>query len=287
MNTENDIALDGIHPKVFPELIDYFERIVGRKWINRVLSAGAKIIEPNFWYRYLKTVRRWRNNGSRLSDIDSNRLLIQFGQFISCIQSFESDWKSDSCRGEFLHRLCNTEKAPGLLFELTTGINFKRKGFKVNWVGALGHVKGPDLRMTLDEIITVDVECIIKQPKFRRDFTEEEKAKALIEAASDKLDSKSVWTSPRLIVVKIPEQVEWKPEFQITLEKAMEGWFYAGRLSSVNGIYFLGGATGLRYYSDNQRSFVDEDQTVFYVENQFAQCKLPDDYRKRLRVRIT
>ena len=263
----------------FRELVTYFEALVSHSFIDRVVKSGTGGGRAHFWYKYLRSVERWQLGGRKISDVSSNLHLVELAQWIKAIQIFSKDWDTPNCRGEFVNRLRDDRQAPGLIFELTSGIHFLQRGLDVEWVG--GSQRGdepiPDLVVSLAGNDPVLVECTQKQPSFRRLLSDRLRSKELMKAAEKKLKSKLIWQHARIIVAKIPEEIDWSNSVQREFEKRTDEWFEQGRLGSVSGFYFLGGAgfkTGASSVIRGHKNIV-KDQWALFLRNNAAIYPIP------------
>lgn len=253
----------------FPQLVGYFENLVGKSRVQSMCSRASHKLpgKEHFWYRFIKTYRKWQRAGSRISDVTSNETLMRFGMLVENIRQFESDWNKDGIRDKVVKILADSKRAPKLLFEFRIGIHFRDRVDEVHWIPPFGKDKVPDLELLLVDCPKILVECTERDAPLGRSSWDQKIVEDLLSSASSKLESSYDWNYPRLIVVRIPEEIDWQQdEIRNEIQAKVNSWFR--RLQHVNAIYFMGSDTiaSLR----NRRGRIDRyisDQRVFRFWN--------------------
>jgi hypothetical protein len=275
-----------IDPKQFPELVNYFEKLIGEKKIETIYRTGSST-PPHFWFKYIKAYKQWRCTGAGIEMVVSNQLLSEFAFFVKAIQVFECDWNKSESRKEFLRRLRKSDCVESLLFELRAGTHFKSKNLNVHWVANLSHEPVPDLEIILSNNKKVFVECIQRKPSVFRQECSQRLIDDLLNAANRKLRPEYDWGCPRLIAVRIPENVDWKNEkIKARIVKQVKNWSKEGRLVGVNALYFMGMENLIPDIDPKDpisgNKAYRSDQTVYCIRNPFAKYKLPQEVADKL-----
>ncbi len=179
-----------------------------------------------------------------------------------------------------MERLRSNDHAEGLLFELRTGIHYKSRGLPIKWLPNLGE-KPADLAIILGKNQRVLVECIHRQKAIRRTLSESFIFDDLLKAAKNKLYSRYDWQLPRIVVIKVPEEIDWEhSNIKSLIDKSVSNWHHQGRLRNVNAFIFMG-EEGLVF----ERGVIYPDQKVYLIENKFAPYPLPLRVKEHLAIR--
>jgi len=261
----------------FPDLIDYFESVLGKETIRSIYGLRGSTSKTTFWLGYIKQYKKWQKKGRRISEIPRDKRLMDFGMIAKAIQVFESDWNTPKQRKHFVGRLRDSKYAEGLVFELRTGIHFLRNGLDAHWVGSIGDERVPDLDIRLDGEIAAIVECTHRCPRIGRSIWDQKMAEDLLSAAKKKIQSKHDWGCSRVVVVKVPEEIDWRNGVILSsLDAVLNRWKEQNRLSRVNALIFMGKANIVPNYDKSGRatSFVT-DQIAYTFPNTDATHALP------------
>jgi len=260
-----------------PEMIAYFEDIIGKARIKHILRTGESATDKPYWYKYIKQYKRWQSRGERISDIASNHKLMEFAIKVKGINEFAQDWDKPEFRDEFLKRLADSKRAEGLLFEIRTGIHFLVQGLDIHLILDACDKKTPDLQINLENDAKVVVECVLRSPSLGRELCDSKLIDDLLKVASDKLESKYDWGCPRFVAVKIPEHIDWSAAgIRLGIEDRINRWFRQERMASVNVLYFMGKETiNPRWDNRSRLRAYYPDQLVFLFRNPLARYPLP------------
>jgi len=256
----------------FPSALGYFKDLLGRDRVKNIVKTGQSSATPHFWYPYLKAVGKWERDGADFAMSTRYPRLIELGSHITHIRLFEKDWGGEPQRSEFMHRLRTSRMVAGLLFELRAGFHFLNRGLSVKWVANTGDQKVPDLEIAADGSRVI-VECTCKQPHIRRRLWDKKLVEDMLKSASDKLDSSTDWGCPRLVAVRVPEEVRWaEGQIKKLFDQQLSAWVHEGRMRYVNVAYFMGhedprpvtAAGRVRYYDTSNRVFLFNNPMAYY-----------------------
>jgi hypothetical protein len=267
-----------IYLRDLDKYIDYFEQLFGEFWIKKIVKSSKSTVNPNFWYQYIKAYKKWIKNGSNLTAIERNPKLMEFTTHIKSIQLYEKDWKRQDIKKEILGRLRDNKKVATILFEFFAGIHFLRQGLDVHWLSSIGQEKASDLEIRIGPTERVLLECTIREPFTMRVFSEQILVDHLLNSASRKLQSRYDFGSPRLVIVKIPESIDWSSiKIMKDIDIGIDKWRGVARLKYVNAIYFMGWAPLLAQKTAGGKplGYYETDQMTYIIRNPDAMYKLP------------
>ena len=219
----------------------------------------------------MKAYKEWKKQGSIIEDIKNNLKLIEFASHIIAIKEYEKDWNNDKCKREVIKRLTKADSVEGMLFEFHEGSHFVAQNLKVHWIPNIGDEKLSDLKIITNTGDTILIECTFRKPSFARVLMDSEILKDLLRSAKDKLESKHDYGKARIVIVKIPEEIDWSNSaLKSKIDLACNSWFLQKRMSSVNAILFMGVAKYIRVLLGDgplKQVAYEPDQFVYMVPN--------------------
>ncbi|MDD4051259.1 MAG: hypothetical protein PHR28_05095 [candidate division Zixibacteria bacterium] len=270
--------------KDLPELFEYFVGLYGGDRIKRIYGSGKTSITKHYWYPYINTYKKWIRHGGHISEISASKSLLELSLQIKDIMNFENDWNCDQRRDEFLLRLRDTNRVESLLFELRSGQHFRLQALDAHWVGISGQVKGPDIEIRVSSDLNIVVECLFRKPSFQRILSDQKLVDDLLTGLDGKLESSHDWHFPRLVLIKIPEPIDWRSSWiKAELSRKINSWLSRGRLEGINGIFLMGQAE-LRRFSDpvNSKQGYIPEQPLFFFKNPNARYPLPTNVGEKV-----
>ncbi|MCB2229551.1 hypothetical protein KQH82_02465 [bacterium] len=280
----------------FPASLEYFERLMGKPHLKMLAKSRKGRTFDKFWDPFLKSIEKWRRDGSDLALVASDPRLIELSAYISYIREFESDWNDEeSNKREFLHRLQKHDTAQGLLFEIRTGIHFRIQGIEAHWVANTTGKRVPDLWISCSRQ-DVAVECCCRKPSKKRLLNDEELLEDFIKSANDKLQSGANWTCPRMVAIMLPEPVTWSNQrLMLRLVERYEAWFREGRLRNVNVLFLMGHSLPKRvpshpskgpdHFETSEEVFMMRNPDPTYLLSEFLDQRLVQSSRPAVRLR--
>jgi len=225
------------------ELFDYFENLLGKEYLKSIYKMSKNSGKPNFWYIYLENYKKWKRESNRINDIPRYPKILDFIRHIYTIKIYQEDWEEPNAKREVINRLKNTSKVESLLFEFYSGSNFLLQGLEVHWLPNIGQEKVADLKVIAKNNGQFLIECTYRKPSFARVLMNQELVDDLLNSAKKKLDGKYDYACPRLVVVKVPEEIDWSSEYiKGRIDITFTNWLHQKKLNSVNAILFMGNA---------------------------------------------
>lgn len=225
----------------FRPAVDWFFQLLTPQFVKMVSGKTDSIKHENYWKKYISSFRRWSKKGG---DLFNNERLLEFGMMIRWMQYFEKDWNiNEKVRKNFLKRLKSNDSAEGLMYELKTAVHFVSRGFSTKLLLEQSNSKMADIEVFYG---SSDNEKILVECTIRKDFNKivvwnERTIRDFVFSLEDKLESSYDFGYPRIISIKIPENVDWRePEIKDGILDEVSRLHALDRLRSVNVMLFMG-----------------------------------------------